>query len=353
MSLSVDLHHSFQGFTIKAQFSVPQGVTALYGRSGSGKTTLVQAVAGLLRPDQARITLGNRVLCDERTFVPPHRRRIGYVFQDARLFPHLSVRQNLLYGRWFAPRGPKGVAFDEITDLLGLGPLLDRRPMALSGGEKSRVAIGRALLSKPELLLLDEPLAALDPERKAEILPWLERLRDLALPMLYVSHAPAEVARLATSIVVLSEGRVLRAGPAPEVMSDPLLAAGFGRREAGTILEVRVLRSYPDGFASLSLGNQQMTLYRPKARVGEVLRLRILAEDVMLATLPPVGVSALNTLAVTLEALRAGEAGEVWARLDLAGQPLLAKVTSRSVAALGLQVGQPLWAVVKTMALVK
>jgi molybdate transport system ATP-binding protein len=198
MSLSVRLCHRFGGFDLDLAFDAPGGVTALFGRSGAGKTTVINAVAGLLRPDAGRIVAAGRVLLDTGAGVnlPAHRRRIGYVFQDARLFPHLTVRQNLLYGRWFGGRRD-GPGLDRIVALLGIGGLLPRRPATLSGGEKARVAIGRAILSNPDLLALDEPLAALDEARRAEILPYLERLRDdLGLPMLYVSHALAEVARL-------------------------------------------------------------------------------------------------------------------------------------------------------------
>ncbi|WP_225028829.1 molybdenum ABC transporter ATP-binding protein, partial [Xinfangfangia pollutisoli] len=228
MTLEVALSHRFAGFTMELSFAAPPGVTALFGPSGSGKTTVVNAVAGLMRPERGRVVLDGRVLTDSAagTHVPPHRRRIGYVFQDARLFPHLTVRQNLLYGRFFAPKG-EGPTLPRIADLLGLEPLLARRPGALSGGEKSRVALGRAILSRPDLLIMDEPLAALDEARKAEILPYLERLRDLLhLPILYVSHSAAEVARLATTVVLLQAGRVTAAGPAAEVFADPALAPG-------------------------------------------------------------------------------------------------------------------------------
>jgi ABC-type lipoprotein export system ATPase subunit len=187
MTLDVGLRHAFGGFTLDAAFAAPAGITVLFGRSGSGKTTIVNAVAGLLRPNEGRIALGDAVLTDTgaRVFLPAHRRRIGYIFQEGRLFPHLSVQQNLRYGAFFAPKGARREDMGRVVDLLGIGHLLDRRPGALSGGEKQRVAIGRALLSAPRLILADEPLASLDEARKAEILPYFERLRDeISVPVL-------------------------------------------------------------------------------------------------------------------------------------------------------------------------
>ncbi|MDG1129166.1 MAG: molybdenum ABC transporter ATP-binding protein, partial [Paracoccaceae bacterium] len=216
MTLQVSLRHQFAGFDLDVAFEAPPGVTVLFGPSGSGKSTVINAVAGLLRPDRGRIVTDDLVLLDTdaRRVLPPHKRRLGYVFQEGRLFPHLSVRQNLLFGRWFAPRDARGESLDRVVELLGLEHLLDRRPGALSGGEKQRVAIGRALLAAPRLILADEPLAALDETRKAEILPYFERLRDeVAVPILYVSHASAEVARLATTVVALRAGRVAAVGP--------------------------------------------------------------------------------------------------------------------------------------------
>jgi molybdate transport system ATP-binding protein len=351
MTLQVALTHRFEGFALDVAFEAPPGVTALFGRSGSGKTTIINAVAGLLRPDRGQVSADGVVLLDTASGVnlPPHRRRVGYVFQDARLFPHLTVRQNLLYGRWFAPRGG-GVAFDRIVELLGVGALLERRPGGLSGGETQRVAIGRAILSNPRLLALDEPLAALDEARKAEILPYLERLRDeLGLPMLYVSHAMSEVARLANTVVLLEAGRVTAAGPAAAVLSDPGAAPGLGLREAGALLAARVAAHEADGLTRLDCAAGALLLPRVAAPVGASLRVRILAQDVMLATVRPAGISALNVLPAVVREVRQGEGPGALVRLDAGGEAMLARLTRRSAEALGLAPGVPVFAILKAV----
>jgi len=351
MTLQVSLRHHFAGFVLDVAFDAPPGVTALFGRSGSGKTTVINAVAGLLRPDSGRVTSEGVVLLDTeaRVALPPHRRRIGYVFQDARLFPHLTVQQNLLYGRWFAPKGP-GASLERIVDLLGIGPLLGRHPGALSGGEKSRVAIGRAILSNPRLLALDEPLAALDEARKAEILPYLERLRDeLRLPILYVSHAIAEVARLANTVVLMEAGRVTAAGPTAEILSDPPAAPGLGLRGAGALLTARVTAHEADGLTRLNSAAGPLWLPWVAAPPGATLRIRILAQDVMLATTRPEGISALNILPAILRDVRLGEGPGALVRLDAGGEMILARITRRSAEALSLAPGKSVFAILKAV----
>lgn len=352
MTLSVQLAHRFPGFTLDAAFAAPEGVTALFGHSGSGKTTVANAVAGLLRPDRGRIVLGGDVLLDteQGTDLPAHRRRIGYVFQDARLFPHLTVRQNLTFGRWFAHSGAPGAEMGRITDLLGIGPLLGRRPAGLSGGERQRVALGRAILSNPRLLLMDEPLAALDDARKAEILPYLERLRDeVRLPILYVSHSMAEVARLATTVVLMEAGRVTATGPAAEILADPAMAPALGLREAGAIVTATVAAHEEDGLTRLECSAGTLFLPRVAAPPGTALRLRILAQDVMLATARPEAISALNILAATVEDIRIGDGPGALVRLRTGGEPLLARVTRRSAHALDLRPGRAVFAVLKAV----
>jgi molybdate transport system ATP-binding protein len=215
VTLSVAIDHQLGGFRIAVDFTAGSGLTALFGRSGAGKTSVINVIAGLIRPDRGRIEIDGDVLTDTTTrrFVRPHRRRIGYVFQEGRLFPHLSVRQNLDYGRRMSRQRRDPDDFARIAGLLDIGHLLDRRPRLLSGGERQRVAIGRALLMRPRLLLLDEPLASLDAARKGEILPYLVRLRDAAhVPMVYVSHAAAELRLIATNVVRLDAGRVAASG---------------------------------------------------------------------------------------------------------------------------------------------
>jgi molybdate transport system ATP-binding protein len=353
--LSVDVSHGFGAFTLDVAFEAPGGITVLFGPSGSGKTSVVKAVAGLLQPDRGRIALPDALLFDSAAgvSVPPHRRRIGYVFQEARLFPHMTVRGNLGYGRRFAPRamGPDDAAkeFDRVVGLLGLGPLLDRRPRDLSGGETQRVAIGRALLSRPSLVLADEPLASLDMARKEEILPYFEGLRDeLKVPILYVSHAANEVARLATTIVVLQNGRVVRSGPAAEVLGDPDILP-LGPRDAGALLEARVVRHHEDGLTELDAGGHALFLPRLSHAPGQVMRVRIAAQDVMLARSRPEGLSALNILPGRIEVVREGTGPGVMIAIETTAGRILSRVTRRSAAALGLSVGTEVYAVVKTV----
>lgn len=352
MTLEVSLAHRFEGFELDCAFSAPAGVTALFGRSGSGKTTIVQAVAGLLRPDRGRVALDGRVLADSesRAFLPPHKRRIGYVFQEGRLFPHLSVQQNLEYGRRFSAEKAKTTDFDHIIALLGIESLLNRRPGRLSGGEKQRVAIGRALLSSPQLLAMDEPLAALDEPRKREILPYLERIRDEAgVPILYVSHSLAEVARLATTLVVLEDGKVVQAGSAESVLSDPAMAARFGGREAGAVLRGRIVRHHEDGLSEIAIGGGTLFLPAVDAAPGAEIRARIDAKDVMLARRKPEEISALNILKSKVVSIQPGAGPGVLVQLSLGDQNLLARITKRSAAALNLKPEMTVYAVAKTV----
>ncbi|MGD9615900.1 MAG: molybdenum ABC transporter ATP-binding protein [Alphaproteobacteria bacterium] len=352
--LDVAVRHRLGAFVLDAAFKTEGGLTALFGRSGSGKTSLVNVIAGLIRPQRGRIVADGEVLTDteRRLFVPPQRRRVGYVFQEGRLFPHMTVRQNLLYGRWFAPRGGRPGETDYVVDMLGIDGLLTRRPANLSGGEKQRVAIGRALLSRPRLLVMDEPLAALDEARKAEILPYIERLRDEAgVPIVYVSHAVAEVARLATTLVVLSEGRVAAVGPTASVMGRIDLFPLTGRAEAGAIVLTRVAAHDAEfGLTVLRAAAGKLRVPYLDLPVGAALRVRVRARDVMIALSPPEGLSALNVLPGTVAEIGRSDGAIVDIRLDCAGESLIARLTRRSVERLGLAPGRPVYAVIKSIA---
>ncbi len=353
MTLSVQIRHRFADFTLDVAFDAPPGVTALFGRSGAGKTTVVNAVAGLLKPDAGRVSVGDWTLFDlpAGRWLAPHRRRIGYVFQEGRLFPHLTVRQNLAYGRWLQRTATDTTDFDHVVDLLGVAPLLARSPGRLSGGEKQRVAIGRALLARPRLLLMDEPLAALDEERKAEILPYLERLRDETnIPILYVSHAVAEIARLATTVIVLDHGRAAFAGPADAVLSDPDAAPALGLREAGAVVNARLIAQHDDGLSELEIAAGRLLLPRVTAEIGARVRVRIHAQDVILARVRPEGLSALNILPVQVIALRRGAGPGVIAQLAAGEDRLLARLTRRSAEALALAPGVACFAILKSVA---
>ncbi|MBB3594658.1 molybdate transport system ATP-binding protein [Rhizobium sp. BK529] len=354
MTLIVEARHRLGAFSLDAAFTSERGVTALFGRSGSGKTSLIRIIAGLTRPAEGRVLLDGETLTDtaKGIFVPRHHRRFGYVFQEARLFPHLSVRTNLFYGRWFAPKSVHTENFDRVVDLLDIGELLARSPSKLSGGEKQRVAIGRALLSSPRLLLMDEPLAALDEIRKAEILPYLERLRDdMDIPIVYVSHSIAEVARLANQVVVMRDGKVEAAGPATEVLSRSSLLPE-DRREASVVLEGAVETiDAAKRITTIMLKSGRVYVPGIAPTVGKPARIRIPARDVMLATQKPEGLSALNILAGTIAELSPAADGTVEIRLDCAGDAVLSRITALSCERLGLRQGMPAFAVVKTVAL--
>jgi molybdate transport system ATP-binding protein len=355
--LEVDIEAPLGALALQVQFTADSGVTALFGRSGAGKTSVINAIAGLIRPARGRIVLDGDPLLDTARGidVPRHRRRIGYVFQDARLFPHLTVRRNLLYGRWFAGAAPGQTALPEVVELLGIGALLDRRPGTLSGGERQRVAIGRALLAGPRLLLLDEPLASLDQARKEEILPYLDRLCEKAgIPILFVSHSLDEVARLATTMVLLSAGKVVAVGPVGEVVARLDLGAAAREIEGGALLSVRVVaQREPDRLTVLAHPAGELEVPRLDAPIGQALRLRIDARDVVLAlgTAPLAGISIRNQLRATVAALGAAVDGEVEVGLDVAGERLRARITAASAKALGLTPGLPVLALVKSVAL--
>ena len=344
--IEVEIHKKLGAFDLQTQFEAPAGVTAIFGPSGSGKTSIVNAVAGLSRPDSGRIAVNDVVLFDSGTGVdlPPQKRRIGYVFQDARLFPHMTVLRNLRYG------GQHDEA--QVIAVLGLDDLLQRMPVSLSGGERQRVALGRALMCDPQLLLMDEPLAALDAARKAEILPYIERLRDaVKIPMLYVSHDMSEVARLATTLVVLDKGKVAVSGPVGQVLSHPDAVPLVGVRAAGAVITTRVSgRLLDDGLTELTFSGGRLLLPGNFGVVGQDVRLRIPAQDVILAQKSPEGISALNVVPVEITQISQGRGPGVAVGLKAGDDHLLARVTRRSALRMELAVGKKLFAIIKATA---
>jgi len=354
--LTVDARVAFGSFELRLsdRFAL-EGITALFGPSGCGKSTLLRIIAGLERKARGQIRFDGETWLDDetRTFVPPHKRGVGYMFQDARLFPHLSVEGNLRY----AARRSAGVTslidFASVVGALDLANLLPRRPTSLSGGERQRVAIGRTLLTRPRLLLMDEPLAALDMQRKAEILPYIERLPEaFGVPVIYVTHAIDEVARLAQKMIVLTAGRKVADGPVTEILERLDLQPVTGRFEAGVVLNARVV-AHDAAFQLTRLDHHGQSIDMPMVdmSIGTEVRLRVRARDVSLATERPKSISVRNILAGRIVQIEQ-EAETAFAEtlVDIGGARLRARITRAAVAELGLAPGTPVFALVKSIA---
>ncbi len=351
--IDISVRRRIGDFTLDAAFTGDAGITALFGRSGSGKTSIIDLIAGLARPDEGRVTVGGRVLFDSQAGIDlaPERRRVGYVFQEDRLFPHLSVRRNLAYGMARRMAGEDPIKFDQVVEMLGIGDLLQRRPHGLSGGEKQRVAIGRALLSNPLLLLMDEPLASLDAARKEEILPFIERLRDdLAMPVIYVSHAIDEIVRLADTVVLLSDGRVAATGPVEQVMSRFDLRPLTGRNEAGAVIAATVAE-HDAAFelTYLDFAGGRLSVPHIDLAVGAAIRVRVRARDVSIALKPPEEISLLNVFRGRVTEIADEPGPQIDLMLDI-GVPLRARITRKSLTQLDLAVGKPVYALIKAIA---
>lgn len=349
--LQLDFEQQLGELHLSVKEDLPaSGITAIFGVSGAGKTSLINAIVGLTRPKSGRIVLNERVLVDtqKRIFLPPEKRRIGYVFQDARLFPHYRVRGNLRYGMAAA----MGKQFDDIVQLLGIGHLLNRYPLTLSGGEKQRVAIGRALLTAPDLLLMDEPLASLDLPRKRELLPYLEQLaKEVNVPILYVSHSMEEIIRLVDRVLVLDQGKVKAQGILEEVWASSALRPWLPREEQSSILNVRVLEHH-DRYAmtALSLGERHLWVGKVDAPINTPLRIRIKAADVSLVLQPPTASSIRNILpARVVECIDVEDQIEV--KLAVGDQTLWARITPWARDELALSPNMLLYAQIKSVSI--
>jgi molybdate transport system ATP-binding protein len=351
--IDVDIEQQLGAFRLAVKFSADAPIVGLFGRSGSGKTSVINAIAGIAKPLRGVIRINGAVLFDaaQRIDLPPEERRVGYVFQDALLFPHLDVESNLLYGQRL--RSPKDRFIEEarIVDLLGLGALLRRKPKGLSGGEKQRVAIGRALLAQPRILLMDEPLAALDIPRKTEVLDYIERLRDeLNIPIVYVSHSVTEITRLADTVVVLSDGKCLAVGDVDEVMGRLDLKPATGRYEAGSVLDTRVSAHDAEGqLTTLAFDGGELIVPHLDVAIGERVRARIRARDVSLSLRKPTEISILNVLAAHVAGIDDETGPIVDLQLAVGNCTLVARITRRSFQQLKIRPGQELYALVKAV----
>jgi molybdate transport system ATP-binding protein len=355
MTLQVRLQRRLGDFEIDVDFRAGPGITALFGRSGCGKTSIVNMIAGLLKPDRGSVSVDGRVLYDSAggIDVPVHRRRVACVFQDARLFPNLSVRKNLLYGWRLSPREARYTSFEHVVDLLGIGFLLDRRPGALSGGERQRVAIGRALLTSPSILLMDEPLASLDAQRKAEIVPYIERLRrDFGLSMVYVSHAVEEVLRLADTVVMLQNGRVSAVGPLEQTLGRIDLYPVMGRKEAGSILAALVIaHDDPDALTTLRFDGGTLQIPRVNLPPGTHLRIHVRARDVALAVQRPDGISIRNILPGRVTEMADSAGAYVEVKVAVGGSSLVSRITRQAARELRIAIGHDVYALIKSIAI--
>jgi molybdate transport system ATP-binding protein len=353
--IEVDVKLSIGAFSLDVAFSNASGVTALFGQSGSGKSVTLSIIAGLKRPDAGYVRLDGETLADTEAgvFVPASRRRIGLVFQDSNLFPHLSVKQNLLYGRWFAPRDARRIDFDAVVETLGIGALLSRPPARLSGGERQRVAIGRALLSCPRLLLFDEPLAALDMQRKLEIMPLIERVRDeFGVPIVYVSHAVEEVARLAHRVVIIESGRVKFIGDPSEAFSRIETASSEDRFNLSSVIEAHVSdRPHSHGLTALDHPAGMIWVTGAVASPGAPVRVIVNATDVVLSLIHPKNISARSVLMGHVEKIKMN-GPLVTVEIKLAENSyLLAAITRGALEDLALETGSSVWALFKSASL--
>jgi len=350
--IEVDIEQQLGTFHLSVAFRAEAPIVGLFGRSGSGKTTVVNAIAGITKPLRGSIVVEGKRLFDaaQNINLAPEMRRVGYVFQNSLLFPHLDVKANLLYGNRLRPRAERFIDKYKVIELLGIGSLLARRPIALSGGEKQRVAIGRALLAQPRIMLFDEPLASLDESRKAEILAYIERLRDeLHIPMVYVSHSVPEIARLADTVVLLSEGKCIAVGDAEEVMRRAQLTPA-DRDEVGSLIDTRVVEhDAGEQLTTLAFDGGRLIVPLLAETPGKRVRVQIHARDVSLALRRPAEMSILNILSGRVTSIGSGDESTVDVDLTVGTASLVARITRRSRREMGLQVGHEVYALVKAV----
>ncbi len=361
-ALEINVRKRLGDFSIDAQISSDDGVMVLFGRSGAGKSSIVKMIAGLLSPDEGSIKVFGETIysSSDGINISPQNRSIGYVFQEDLLLPHMNVTSNLSYGIKRNPPEKREVILDDVVRLLGLEDMLGRMPQNLSGGERQRVSIGRALLSNPKLLLMDEPLASLDLARKSEILPYIERLSgELGIPVVYVSHSLEEVVRLADTIAIVSDGNTIAQGGVAEIMSRLDLAPMTGRHEAGAVLEAVVVeQTSADGLSSLDVCGHTLWVPEIDMKSGEHVRMRVRARDVALAETLPQGTSILNSLAGKITEIKIDDGPHADVAIEItptspasAPQMLIARITRRSANELGLKKGDNIYALVKAVAI--
>ena len=343
----------YPGFNLDIDLQLPaSGITVVFGPSGSGKTTLLRCLAGLEK--SGKMEIAGQVLQDENTFIPVNLRAIGMVFQESRLFPHLKVRDNLLYGYKRTPMNARRLHLEDIGRVLSLEKLFKRSIDKLSGGEKQRVALGRALLTSPKLLLMDEPLAALDAQRKTEIIPFIRKVeKELSIPIIYVTHSMSEVLQLVDTMVILKDGKVVKYGPVGKVFSDIQLREAIGDEHSGAVLDTTVLEHDTEyGITRLDFMGQGLSVPIQNISPGQALRVHIHSKDVSLATQPPEGLtSVLNILKTKVRKIGENVGYSVDIELD-AGRPLLATITRKSLSNLNLQPGQSIYAYIKAIRMV-
>jgi len=356
MSLSVDLQNSLGEFSLNANFYCDEGITALFGKSGAGKTSIVQLIAGLIEPDEGKIVIDDEIVFDKEKHInlPTEDRRVGYVFQESRLFPHMTVRKNLNFGmRRRHHAGYDTLPFDDVVTILGISNLLERGTYSLSGGERQRVALGRALLSGPRLLLMDEPLAALDIERRWEIIPFIENIHhQFNIPVIYVTHSVDEILQLADNMVLLNEGRVMAAGSIESIMNRPDLAAVSGMGDPSSVIQGNIKSiDNENGLAMIAFDSGTFCVPSKHLKVNARVRVRIRARDVSIALKKPEDISVLNIFPGVVQHISNNQETQVDLSVKIGGEVIWAQITRKSLNDLQIKPGSSIFVMVKAVAI--